>query len=317
MNGGRTGGGGRAARAVARPGAHRDRGLGRATRTASSSATASTRPRSKRLGPLIERHPAFPQRTNVQFARVRGRDELEIMIWERGAGWTLGLRVSSSCGAASAAVRNGLCDHGRVRVRMPGGELIVHVRADWSLRLEGPVEEVCTGALSAEFARPTSRPASREARLRVLRIESRARPEYAEAARGLARETGRARLGLVYGGGSVGLMGVLADAVLDAGGEVIGVIPRPLATPRAGASRPQRDAAGRQHARAQGHDGRARRRVRRASRRARHARGDVGDPHVGPARHPRQAGGHARRARLLRGAAALARPRRARGIRPA
>ncbi len=104
----------------------------------------------RRLGPLVERHAAFPQRTNVQFARVHGRDDLEIMIWERGAGWTLA-SGSSSCGAASAAVRNGLCDHGRVRVRMPGGELIVHVRPDWSLRLEGPVEEVCTGTLSAEF----------------------------------------------------------------------------------------------------------------------------------------------------------------------
>lgn len=104
----------------------------------------------RRLGPLIERHGAFPQRTNVQFAHVHGRDNLEIMIWERGAGWTLA-SGSSSCGAASAAVKNGLCDHGRVRVRMPGGELTVHVRTDWSLRLEGPVEEVCTGTLSAEF----------------------------------------------------------------------------------------------------------------------------------------------------------------------
>jgi len=48
-------------------------------------------------------------------------------------------------------VRNGLCDHGRVLVRMPGGELAVHVRADWSLRLEGPVEEVYTGTLAPEF----------------------------------------------------------------------------------------------------------------------------------------------------------------------
>lgn len=113
----------------------------------------------RRLGPLIERHPAFPQRTNVQFARVHGRDDLEIMIWERGAGWTLA-SGSSSCGAASAAVRNGLCDHGRVRVRMPGGELVVHVRPDWSLRLEGPVEEVCTGTLSAEFETANVRPAA-------------------------------------------------------------------------------------------------------------------------------------------------------------
>ncbi|MBI1846077.1 MAG: TIGR00730 family Rossman fold protein [Candidatus Rokubacteria bacterium] len=57
-----------------------------------------------------------------------------------------------------------------------------------------------------------------------------ARPEYAETARDLGAALARRRLGLVYGGGSVGLMGVLADAVLAAGGEVIGVIPGPLAT---------------------------------------------------------------------------------------
>lgn len=105
----------------------------------------------RRLGPLIERHPAFPKRTNVQFARIHARDTVDILIWERGAGFTLA-SGSSSCGAASAAVRNGRCDHGRVRVRMPGGELVIEVRPDWSLRLEGPVEEVYTGTLSAEFA---------------------------------------------------------------------------------------------------------------------------------------------------------------------
>ena len=105
----------------------------------------------RRLGPLIERHPAFPNRTNVQFARVHARDAIDILIWERGAGYTLA-SGSSSCGAASAAVRNALCDHGRVTVRMPGGELAIHVRADWSLTLEGPVEEVCTGVLTREFA---------------------------------------------------------------------------------------------------------------------------------------------------------------------
>jgi uncharacterized protein (TIGR00730 family) len=57
-----------------------------------------------------------------------------------------------------------------------------------------------------------------------------ARPEYAEAARTLAAELARRELGLVYGGGSVGIMGVLADAALAAGVEVIGVIPRPLAS---------------------------------------------------------------------------------------
>jgi uncharacterized protein (TIGR00730 family) len=57
-----------------------------------------------------------------------------------------------------------------------------------------------------------------------------ARSAYAAAARDLAGELVRRGLGLVYGGGSVGLMGALADAALAAGGEVIGVIPRPLAT---------------------------------------------------------------------------------------
>jgi len=57
-----------------------------------------------------------------------------------------------------------------------------------------------------------------------------ARADYADAARALAAELARRQLGLVYGGGSVGIMGVLADAALAAGVEVIGVIPRPLAS---------------------------------------------------------------------------------------
>ena len=113
----------------------------------------------RRLGPLIERHPAFPNRINVQFARVRSRDEIEIRIWERGAGYTLA-SGSSSCGAAAAAVRNALCDHGRVTVRMPGGTLAVDVRPDWSLRLQGPVEEVYTGTMTREFVDATVAPAS-------------------------------------------------------------------------------------------------------------------------------------------------------------
>jgi len=105
----------------------------------------------RQLGPLIEHHPAFPKRTNVQFARVGARDAVDILVWERGAGFTLA-SGSSSCAVAAAAVRNGLTDR-RVRVRMPGGELGVEVRGDWSIRLEGPVEEVCTGRLSPEFER--------------------------------------------------------------------------------------------------------------------------------------------------------------------
>jgi diaminopimelate epimerase len=104
----------------------------------------------RRLGPLLERHPAFPQRTNVQLARVDAPDRLDIRIWERGAGYTLA-SGSSSCAAAAAAVRTGRCRSGRLAVVMPGGELTVDVRPDWSLRLEGLVEEICAGTLSPEL----------------------------------------------------------------------------------------------------------------------------------------------------------------------
>lgn len=104
----------------------------------------------RRLGPKVEHHPAFPNRINVQWARVASRSMVDILIWERGAGWTLASGSSSSA-VACAAVKNGLCDHGLVTVRMPGGELSIDVRPDWSVRLQGPVEEVYTGTLSAEF----------------------------------------------------------------------------------------------------------------------------------------------------------------------
>jgi diaminopimelate epimerase len=104
----------------------------------------------RRLGPKVEHHPAFPNRTNVQWARVASRSMVDILIWERGAGWTLASGSSSSA-VACAAVKNGLCDHGLVTVRMPGGELSIDVRPDWSIRLQGPVEEVYTGTLSDEF----------------------------------------------------------------------------------------------------------------------------------------------------------------------
>ncbi len=102
-----------------------------------------------RLGPLLERHANFPNRINVQFARVEARDTVSILIWERGAGYTLA-SGSSSCAVASACVKNGLVD-GHVTVKSPGGELSIDVAPDWSIRLQGPVVESCSGQLSAEL----------------------------------------------------------------------------------------------------------------------------------------------------------------------
>lgn len=109
-----------------------------------------------RLGPLIERAPEFPNRINVQFARMRSRRALDIRIWERGAGYTLASGSSASA-AACAAVRSGRADHGTLVVGSPGGKLEVEVRPDWSVRLGGPAAEVCSGSLSAELVESLSR----------------------------------------------------------------------------------------------------------------------------------------------------------------
>ncbi len=101
------------------------------------------------LGPRIETHPTFPNRTNVQFARVLARDRVEIRIWERGAGYTLA-SGSSSCAVAAAAVRNALAD-GRLTIASPGGELAIEVRPDYAIRLRGPVAEVCEGILAPDL----------------------------------------------------------------------------------------------------------------------------------------------------------------------
>jgi diaminopimelate epimerase len=95
------------------------------------------------IGPLIEHHPVFPDRANVEFARVISRDELEIRIWERGAGHTLS-SGTGSCASAVAAALNGLTDRS-VRVLTEGGALRVDWRDDNTIALTGSAEVVYEG----------------------------------------------------------------------------------------------------------------------------------------------------------------------------
>ena len=106
----------------------------------------------RRMGPKLEHHPVFPQRTNVQFAEVRARDRVAILIWERGAGETMA-SGSSACAVAAAAVRRGAADAGDVTIEMPGGMLQITVGADWSIRMSGPATEVYEGTLSPGLIR--------------------------------------------------------------------------------------------------------------------------------------------------------------------
>ena len=102
-----------------------------------------------KLGPLLETHELFPNRINVQFAKPVSRDRVQILIWERGAGYTLA-SGSSSCAVASACVKNGFTD-GTLTVSMPGGELGITIRDDWSINMRGAVEEVAVGNLSTDI----------------------------------------------------------------------------------------------------------------------------------------------------------------------
>jgi diaminopimelate epimerase len=105
----------------------------------------------RRLGPLIERNPAFPNRTNVQFARVKDPTTVQLLIWERGAGETQA-SGSSACAVVAACHHLGLIDaQVEVTAKMPGGELFVRIDAGGRIWQRGPVEEVAHVTLSNDL----------------------------------------------------------------------------------------------------------------------------------------------------------------------
>lgn len=101
------------------------------------------------LGPVLENHSRFPNRTNVQFLKVIDRRTIQIEIWERGAGYTLA-SGSSSCAAASTAYKLGLVDH-EINVLMPGGVIQVTIRQDGHVFMTGPVTAVTRGRFAGDL----------------------------------------------------------------------------------------------------------------------------------------------------------------------
>ncbi len=96
-----------------------------------------------RLGPLLERHERFSERTNVQLVRVDGLHDVTALVWERGAGET-SASGSSAVAVAAAAIANGWCES-PVTVHLPGGDLGVTLDEDNYATLTGPAEPICTG----------------------------------------------------------------------------------------------------------------------------------------------------------------------------
>ncbi len=103
----------------------------------------------KKIGPLIEHHPLFPNPINMQLLEIVNRRLIKIEIWERGAGYTMA-SGSSSCAAASAAYRLGLVDP-RIKVKMPGGTIDIDIHPDGHVHMTGAVSSVARGEFSEDF----------------------------------------------------------------------------------------------------------------------------------------------------------------------
>lgn len=96
------------------------------------------------IGPKVENHPLFPERTNFEIARVVNEKTIEVRVWERGAGETLSCG-SGACAVAVLASYKGLVHSREVDIILHGGQLSVSQDSRGEVFLEGPVEEVFVG----------------------------------------------------------------------------------------------------------------------------------------------------------------------------
>jgi diaminopimelate epimerase len=101
------------------------------------------------FGPLLEVHPNFPRKTNVQFLKVIDRANIQIEIWERGAGYTLASGSSSSA-AAAVAHKLGLVDRD-LTVHCPGGLIKIEIGDNFAIRMTGSVTRVAEGVMAPEM----------------------------------------------------------------------------------------------------------------------------------------------------------------------
>ncbi len=101
------------------------------------------------IGPYVENSPNFPKRINMQLCHVIDRSNIEIEIYERGAGYTLA-SGTSACAAAAAAHKMGLADS-KVSVHMPGGILDIEINQDQTVSMTGSVQYIGDISLAEEF----------------------------------------------------------------------------------------------------------------------------------------------------------------------
>ncbi len=112
----------------------------------------------ERVGPVLEHHPWFPRRTNVEFVHARGPRELDLVVWERGCGITLACGTGA-CATVVAACLTGRCQvDDEVLVHLLGGDLTIRVAPAYqTVFMRGPAVHVFDA--EADLAALTTRPA--------------------------------------------------------------------------------------------------------------------------------------------------------------
>jgi diaminopimelate epimerase len=111
----------------------------------------------KSIGPRVEHHAWFPNRTNAEFAYMRSRREIDLVVWERGCGITLACGTGA-CATAVAAIVTGRADEATpIRLNLPGGSMEITVHAGLTgVAMKGPALHVFDGEL--DLARLSLRP---------------------------------------------------------------------------------------------------------------------------------------------------------------
>lgn len=97
------------------------------------------------IGPLIEKHPAFPRRVNAEFIQIISRTEMRMRVWERGSGETQACGTGA-CASAVAGILTNRIDH-RVLCHLPGGDLELEWSPGQPVFMTGPATEVFSGEI--------------------------------------------------------------------------------------------------------------------------------------------------------------------------
>ncbi len=103
-----------------------------------------------KIGPILEKHKFFPEKTNVEFAQIIGENHIKVRVWERGAGETLACG-SGACAVGVIAIKHKLVQGHEVKTSFKGGDLLIKWQNDDSVIMTGGFEKIFFGTIDEKF----------------------------------------------------------------------------------------------------------------------------------------------------------------------